>query len=126
MRRNNTIGMIASIMEGGLDPMSGMGIQSAMANMGPGPMNTGLISMSSDHCPEEDDDGEEKFTSDDYMLAKQLISQVGSAERARELLDNLDNVYQMLDMDPESDDKQIALIAGSTPNDIDLPTNRLF
>ena len=125
MKRNNTVGIIAAIMEGGLDPMSGMGIQSAMSNMGPGPMNAGMITMSGDSCPEDEGD-EDKFTSDDYMLAKQLISQVGSAERARELLDNLDNVYQMLDLDPESDDKQIALIAGSTPDEIDFPTNRLF
>lgn len=123
MKRNNPIGMIVSIMESGMMPMSGTGIQDVMANTGFGPMNVSMTTMSGDECDEEKD---EKFTADDYVLAKELIAQVGSAERARELLDNLDNVYDMLEIDPSSDSDQIALIAGNTPDEVDFPTSRLF
>jgi hypothetical protein len=112
-------------MESGMQPMSGTGIQSAMSNAGFGPINVSMGGMSSAECG-EDAGEDEKFTSEDYILAKELIAQVGSADRARELLDNLSNVYDMLDIDPNSDDNQIAIIAGSTPDEVDFPSNRLF
>jgi len=38
------------------------------------------------------------FHANDYILAKQLLAQVGSADRARELLSNLEEVMDTLDI----------------------------
>ena len=119
MSRKSSISAIITMMEMGPDPVS-MGGQDAMAGI-----EIGMQIMPGDEEADNVyDDDECGFYPDDYVLAKQLVAQVGSVERARELLENLDEVYETLDMHPDGNDEDsIAFIAGHVPDDIDTPTS---
>ena len=53
------------------------------------------------------DETEVGFEPKDYVLAKRLVTQVGGPERAKQLIDNLEEVIEILDLD----DKHIGMIA---------------
>jgi hypothetical protein len=120
MNRRTAVGAIVTMMEMGPDPISGMGGGQAMGQMGMVGIEVG---MSGDEPTNDVDEGECGFHPDDYLLAKELVAQVGSVEKARELLDNLDEVYETLDLIPAEED-QIAIIAGQVPDEPDFPTDR--
>jgi len=57
------------------------------------------------------DEAEIGFDPKDYVLAKRLVAQVGGPERAKQLIDNLEEVIEILDLD----DKHISTIARNCP-----------
>lgn len=74
---------------------------------------------------EDEDESESHFSPEDYQLARELVDQVGCVDRARELLDKLDDVMDTLDLEPAiSSHSEIAGIADQMPDDPDLPNNR--
>lgn len=115
----NPINAIVAMMEMGPDPISNMSQDSI------GQIEVGMAVMPGDDCGDCDDYGN-KFRPDDYVLARQLVAQVGDVERVKELLDNLDEAYEALDINPVdmADEDEIALIAGHIPDEIDHPTYR--
>lgn len=124
MTRKTAVSAIVAMMEMGPDPISGMGGQDAMGSVDSAAIEIGMEVMPGDEEPMNVDDGGCGFHPDDYVLAKQLVAQVGSVERARELLENLDEVYETLDLMPADDEEQIAVIAGQVPDDPEYPTDR--
>jgi hypothetical protein len=62
--------------------------------------------------PGQNDNG---FHANDYLLARQLLTQVGSMERLRELLDNLEQVIDTLDL---AGDKHVEQIARFCEDDV--------
>jgi hypothetical protein len=125
MTRKTAVSAIVAMMEQmGPDPVSGMGGGAAMGQMDTAGIEVGMAIMPGDGDPVNDvDDGSCGFHPDDYVLAKQLVAQVGSVERARELLENLDEVYETLDLVP-AEEEQISIIAGAVPDEPDYPTDR--
>lgn len=125
MSRRTAVSAIVTMMEQmGPDPVSGMGGHNAMGQMDTAGIEVGMAIMPGDGDPVNDvDEGGCGFHPDDYVLAKQLVAQVGSVERARELLENLDEVYETLNLVP-ADEEQIAFIAGSVPEEPDFPSDR--
>lgn len=125
MSRKTAVSAIVTMMEMGPEPVSGMGGQNAMGSEGSASIEVGMEIMPGDDFGSEDYDDETGcgFHPDDYVLAKQLVAQVGSVERARELLENLDEVYETLDLVP-AEEEQIAIIAGQVPDEPDYPTDR--
>ena len=100
--------------------MAGMGGQDAM---GTDSIEIGMEIMPGDWESFDDVEcGDGGFHPDDYVLAKELIANVGSSERAHELIDNLDEVLDTLNIQPDNDEESIAFIAGHVPDDIDSPT----
>ncbi|MHA1291019.1 MAG: hypothetical protein ACTSPB_26865, partial [Candidatus Thorarchaeota archaeon] len=75
--RRTSIDTIVAIMEDGPDPVSGMGGRDAMGNDG-GTIEVGMEIMPGDDFDTEVEEACNSFHPDDYMLAKQLIAQVGS------------------------------------------------
>jgi hypothetical protein len=124
MTRKTAISAVVAMMEMGPDPVSGMGGQDAMGGMDTSSIEIGMEIMPGDEeSANQVDDGDCGFHPDDYALAKQLVAQIGNVERARELLDNLDEVYETLDLQP-AEEEQITFIAGQVPDEPDFPTDR--
>jgi hypothetical protein len=121
MSRRTLVSAVSAMMEMGPEPVSGMGGQDAM-NSGD-TIEVGMEIMQSNCDPMGEMDEEDGFHPDDYMLAKQLVAQVGGVDRARELLENLDEVYETLDLIP-AEEEQISFIAGQVPDEPDFPTDR--
>lgn len=122
MSRQSAISAIITMMESGPEPVSGMGGQNAMGLVG---VDVGMSMMQGgDDYNDDNCDVNCGFHPDDYLIAKQLVAQVGSVERARELLENLDEIYETLDLQPDNDEESIAYIAGHVPDDVDFPTSR--
>lgn len=94
MSSNKSIDNIVNIMEMmDVAPATGMGGPDAMGMSSP-------IDMQIEIIPNQDmartqSDG---FHANDYLLAKQLVMQVGSVERVRELLSNLEQVMDTLNL----------------------------
>lgn len=95
MRNKSNIDKIMNIMEMmDPNPVAGMGGPSAMDA-------SSLDELQMDTIPDQDQyrhhqsDG---FHANDYVLARQLVAQVGDVERARELLSNLEQVIDTLDL----------------------------
>lgn len=74
------------------DPVSGMGGPSAMDAS---PMDGIDVIPNQDLTHSHQSDG---FHANDYVLARQLVLRVGSVERARELLSNLEQVMDTLNL----------------------------
>lgn len=124
MSRKSVVSAITSMMEMGPDPVSGMGGQDAM---GTAEIEVGMEIMPGDGLPFNDVECDgEGFHPDDYAMAKELIANVGGPERARELIDNLDEVLETLDLQPANDEDSIAFIAGHVPDDVGSPTDGGF
>lgn len=90
--------------------------------------NEAMSMMPSDQAPELDMSlgrNEENcgFTEEDYAIAKEFVEQIGGAERARELIDKLDDCYECLDLVP-AEQEQIDDIAAHMPDEVDFPTSR--
>lgn len=115
------------VMEMGVDPLVnpgigvGIGSQNAMGRAG---MSFGMA------LPNDTEECEESgFSPDDYIIARELVKQVGGIDRAHELLDNLGDAYEALDLPEDDDDSyNISIIADNTPSDFDFPPgiNGLF
>lgn|GEM_PF-5891388 len=123
MSKKSAISAIITMMESGQgpEPVSGMGGQNAMGLVG---VSVGMGMPQGGDDYDDDNDVNCGFHPDDYLIAKQLVAQVGSVERARELLENLDEIYETLDLQPDNDEESIAYIAGHVPDDVDFPTGR--
>jgi hypothetical protein len=138
MGRQTLIGSIIGMMDGQYDPNlvtegslgslveNPMGMSSDFGGeSGEGDIEAGMMMMPSDEQSEVDMgmDREEGrgFNPEDYDLARDLVDQVGSIERVRELLANLEEVEDTLDLTP-SDEGTIDDIAGMMPEDPDGPT----
>ena len=119
MSQDSAIRAIMNLMEGGPGPMSNMGVPSIGDD---GSMAMGMMISSNDEFADEEccDQG---FHPDDYRIARELLDRVGSAERARELIDNLDEVYETLDLSTNTANN-IDIIAGHIPDEPDFPNNR--
>lgn len=110
---------IAAIMEM-------MGDPSSVSSM-PGLQGTTEVSM--DIMPGDQntcDLGEEAcegFTAEQLAAAKNLVSMVGSADKARELIDKVDEVMEILQPNADqADTDAIDMIAGLLPAAADMPT----
>lgn len=119
-KRRTVVDAVISMME---DPVS-------MSNEYGG-SETAMAPTFDDQLPDVEMDYEEDqcgFTPEDYQLARELVSQVGSVERARELLENLEEVTDTLDLEPglaAASGYDVDDIADQMPEDPDLPTNML-
>lgn len=115
---DNSIQRILTIMEDGMDtaavgPMQGT--QDAGMDIMPGDMAPDGNEMH-DYC------GDGPVTPDLLELARELIMSAGSADRAREIIDKVDEVSQILDID---DAGMISGMADMMPDDPDLPTGSM-
>jgi len=84
----------------------------------------GMDIMPGDYAPdgyEEHECGEEPVSSDLLELAQELIMQAGGADRAREIIDKVQDVQEVLNID---DAAAIAHMADFMPEEPDLPTGR--
>lgn len=95
MKTRSNIDKIVNIMEM-MDPTAATGMG------GPTAMDASpLDSIDMDIIPNQqilEPSSVEGFNANDYLLAKQLVSQVGSVERVRELLSNLEQVMDTLNL----------------------------
>lgn len=129
-RRKTVIDSVITMMSEGYDPSlitedpvgmtndysGGEDVDAAMMIM-PGDESYEENDMDMDRCEEE-----RGFAAEDYAGARELVRRVGSIERVRELLANLENVQDTLDLEPSSA-FDIDGIAGQMPDDPDLPTS---
>lgn len=94
MSNHTRIDKIINIMEMmDPDPTTGMGGPSAMDASAMDTIQVDIIP--SQQRTHSDSNG---FHANDYLLAKQLVTQVGSVERVRELLSNLEQVLDTLNI----------------------------
>jgi hypothetical protein len=119
---DKSIKQILNIME----DMPVPGTTSVMSGAGAAQdaQEVGMDIMPGDFAPDGYEQEEESccpVTPDLIQLATDLVRAAGSADRAREVIDKVDDVQEVLDID---DEETIAGIADMMPVTPDLPNNR--
>ncbi len=128
-RNRNAQSVIAQLMmeDIGMGPSSGSvkggGPTQNMLGVPDDETQVAMISMSTNGEMEEDDS--QGFTEKELKLTKRFVELVGGADRARELLDKVDECEDclgLIDDEESSDDDIINHMAGLMPLSADLPT----
>ena len=94
----------------------------AMAQIG---QNVGMEPMPSDTMISMTEVDEDSTKPEDLAAAKRFVQQVGSVDKARELIDKIDDVMSVLDdggSGCEDDEHVIGMMAALIPDEPDLPT----
>lgn len=105
---NNSIGQILHLMEA-MDPNDQLGTTDT-------PMATQQLQLEpyGDVIPGTSTNQADRFHANDYVIARQLVAQVGGFERAQQLLSNLEQVMDTL----EIEDGHIDQIARHCPDEL--------
>lgn len=108
----------------GIPPMSGsVDTMSSMGNMAMSAMPTDSPLSGAQEEPEEPDG----YTEEELQLTKKFIDMIGGPERARELVDKVNECEDCLDIiddgdtEEEDDAASISVISRSVPDAPDLP-----
>lgn len=74
----------------------------------------------------EDNTDNDEFTADELKIAKRFIELIGDVDRARDIIDRVDECQDCLGLidDEYSDDETIEMISDMVPDSLDLPTNK--
>ncbi len=95
------------------DPIHGGAIAQASMDIMPGdPIDSGMIVNTGEQ--------QEGYGEGELRLAKRFVELVGSAERARELVDKVDECQECLEIIEPDDSEAIAQIGDATPMTPDL------
>jgi len=99
------------------------GASQAQSAMGGSPGEAAPPSIVMDLTGEEEECGQ--FRPEDIAAAKDLIALVGGADRARELIDKVDEALEVFD-DGAEDAETIDLVASLIPEVPDMPMQKSF
>ena len=99
----------------------GVESQSTMNTMLPGDIDPSGMSL--DMGCEIGDEGDTQFKPEHIQAAKDLITMVGSADKARELIDKVDEALEVFD-DGGEDEQAIDLVASLIPEIPDMPMQK--
>lgn len=125
-RSNDPVDIIVEMMDNGLGGGMGQLAQASMTYMsGDDPHSGANVEVVE---VEEEDDGH--FSAADLKLAKRFIELVGSPDRARALIDKVNECTECLDLVDDSDESQenqndfdvIGQISNAMPSHVDLPS----
>lgn len=117
----NLVNKIATLMEqipapGLTSTMSGAAQAQSAMNVLPGQSAHTGFEMDVSEC-------DEQFDPEHVAAAKELIALVGGADKARELIDKVDEAMEVFD-DGQDDAKTIDLVAELIPDMPDMPMHR--